>query len=118
LVKADDESADRKTPVADQDRSAVTGRSLEEIAADAGAVWESPRKKSGAKARLAAKLAEADQAPAKPPKAKAAAKTKAKRGKARDFAKEAIALGGKLSKMPEISSPQLATLVDAPFDRE
>lgn len=114
LVKADDESADRKTPVADQDRSAVTGRSLEEIAADAGAVWESPRKKSGAKARLAAKLAEAEQGPAKPPKAKA----KAKRSKTRDLAKEAIALGGKLSKMPEISGPQLATLVDAPFDRD
>ncbi|HEY0961957.1 MAG TPA: non-homologous end-joining DNA ligase [Pseudomonadales bacterium] len=110
LVKADDESADRDTPVADQDRSAVTGRTLEQIASDAGAVWESPRKKSGSRARLATKLA--DKAAAAKPAAKS------KRGKTRNLAKEALALGGKLSKVPDISGPQLATLVDAPFDRE
>ncbi|MDY6982841.1 MAG: DNA polymerase ligase N-terminal domain-containing protein, partial [Pseudomonadota bacterium] len=139
LVKADDESADRKTPVADQDRSAVTGRSLEEIAADAGAVWESPRKKGGAKSRLSARIAakESDSAAsvsrssASSPRRRGspvdsrlrgndnrAPKRKSSRSKARDLAKEALALGGKLSTMPDVSSPQLATLVDAPFDRE
>ncbi|MGV3590622.1 MAG: DNA ligase D [Gammaproteobacteria bacterium] len=140
LVKADDESADRETPVADQDRSAVTGRTLEQIAADAGAVWESPRKTGSAKKSLAARIAEkqdkaaanasASAATASSPRRRGSSavssrgngasgpKRKSGRGKNRDLAKEALALGGKLSKVPDVSSPQLATLVDAPFDRE
>lgn len=111
LLKSDDEAADRKRPVADQDRSAVTGRSLEEIAADAGAVWESPRKKAVTKGKLAQKLAAAEKR--KAPKAAAA-----KGRKPRDLAKAALAAGGKRAPVPEVSGPQLATLVDAPFDKE
>lgn len=116
LVKSDDEAADREQPVADQDRSAVTGRSLEEIARDAGAVWESPKKKTGsAKTRLAGRIVEkasvAEKGIAKPAAPKG-------RKAARGLAKEALALGGKLSKVPDVRSPQLATLVDAPFDRD
>lgn len=103
LVKADDEYADRETPVADRDRSAATNRSLEQIAADAGAVWESPRKKSASSQRS---------------RTSSSPRKRGSGGKTRKLAKEALALGGKLSKMPDVGSPQLATLVDAPFDRE
>jgi bifunctional non-homologous end joining protein LigD len=119
LIKSHDDAADYEHPVADQDRSAVTGRSLEEIAAAEGAVWESPRKKSGTKGKLARRIAEKVQEaePEEKPRAPKAAKA-ARASQARDMAKAALALGGKLSKVPDIKSPQLATLVDSPFDKE
>ncbi len=151
LIKSQDEAADDKHPVADQDRSAVTGRSLEEIAADAGAVWESPRKKGGTKGRPAATVGHPlstatvghplstmghpsrKAATGRPkamgtmghPSGKATtghppgkAKAPAEKARPANLAKAALALGGTLSVVPEVRGPQLATLVDAPFDKK
>ncbi|MEY4642777.1 MAG: hypothetical protein RLZZ227_2771 [Pseudomonadota bacterium] len=108
LVKSDDEAADRTHPVSEQDRSAVSGRSMEDIAGAANAaVWESSRQTHTTGSTQAA----SKKAPVK------AAKPRGK--KAVGMAEAALALGGKRMKtMPAISSPQLATLVDAPFDKQ
>jgi bifunctional non-homologous end joining protein LigD len=112
LIKSDDEYANREDDVRDQDRSASSGRTMAEIAGNKAAkVWNSPKKaavkgKAKGKAKVAAKAAA--------PKPRPAARGR----KARGMAKAALALGGKLAKVPDIASPQLATLVDAPFDKD
>lgn len=108
LVKADDSDADHDNDVRDQDKSALSGRSMEAIAGNAEAkVWISnrPAAAKGSRKSVAKKSA-------------TVTKTAGAKKNKTDFAAAALALGGKKAAMPEISGPQLATLVDEPFDRE
>ncbi|MES2625049.1 MAG: non-homologous end-joining DNA ligase, partial [Pseudomonadota bacterium] len=113
LLKADDANADRDSDVRDQDKSAVSGRAMTEIAASKKAkIWISNKTtKSVASGKTTGTKKKAADGAKKTPS------TTRKRN-ATSFAKTALELGGKKSPVPKISGPQLATLIDEPFDRE
>jgi bifunctional non-homologous end joining protein LigD len=96
LIKEDDQHARRSSqvqPVEDQPLSVVSGRSLDEITADADRVWESTKS-----------VAE-----------NVAASKKVVRSRRRSHAARLAKLTGAVrAAMPEAIAPQLATLVKAP----
>ncbi|MES2606136.1 MAG: non-homologous end-joining DNA ligase [Pseudomonadota bacterium] len=147
LVKADDANAVRDGDVREDDKSATTGRTLQEIAAGkkenakVKAKARAPAKKRAAKDSNATKPAKATKkvkasdsdellheahephaakksTPAKALKSVDKERHSQTSAKKINFAEAALALGGKLARMPHVSGPQLATLVDEPFDKE
>ncbi len=102
LLKHDDEHTDRDDDVRDQDKSAVSGRSMQAIAGNKQAkVWISNKTKT-----------------TKSSKKSSVTKTASSKKRTLKLAQAALKLGGKKTALPKISGPQLATLVDEPFDRD
>ena len=157
LFKADDATADSDNDIRDQDHSAVSGRSMSEIADNTEVkVWiskpghakgyEDPTRKVSKSAQdkttgnvrpsssktgsvKTSKTAKAKNSKVHPDAADGVEDGTRKtidgskspgtrRKKFPDMARAALKLGGEKTAVPTISGPQLATLVDAPFDRE
>ncbi|MBI2434404.1 MAG: DNA ligase D, partial [Candidatus Hydrogenedentes bacterium] len=112
LIKDRDEAArpGNSYDILKKDRSVATKRSMDEIAADEGEVWEGRPAKTRSKAKAQAKTAA---------KAKTAARAKprARARKKKEHSQDAPALkpgdleGARKAHPPESLSPQLATLV-------
>jgi bifunctional non-homologous end joining protein LigD len=111
LLKHTDANADRDNDIRDQDKSAISGRSMQQIADNTEAnIWISNRAVKASSASVSKKTSVRN-------KTAASKKIAPAKKKSAQFAKAALDLGGKKAAVPQISGPQLATLVDKPFDR-
>lgn len=100
------------------DKIASKKSAVKKTPAGQTAVKKPPQKNAAVKKASTRKTPPTKASASKTTAKKPSAGRKAPAKKSAGLADEALAFGGRPSTMPAIGGPQLATLVDAPFDRE